>query len=77
MTNTTCKASLAACIQADDQGNMATFMIESAKQARVSKFELKLRPPNSEPLGIPDEPYLASVRMPSSTLQQICRCVCA
>ena len=52
-------------------------MIENAKQARVSKFELKLRPPDSEPLVIPDELHMATVRMPSSTLQQICRCVSA
>lgn len=72
-----CKASLAACIQADDQGNMATFIFESAKQARVSEFELRLRPFDSKRLAIPDHPYVASVRMPSSTFQQICRCVSA
>ena len=68
---------LPACIQAGDQGDTATFVIESAKHARLSKFELKLGPPDSKRVGIPDFPYVATVRMPSSTFQQICRCVSA
>lgn len=49
-------------------------MFESAKEARISKFELKLRPVDNKYISIPDIPHSATVCMPSSTFQQICRC---
>ena len=69
-----CKASPAAYAQAEDQGDTITFMFESENQERISDFELKLMDIDSEQLGIPDTEYTATVRMPSSEFQRICKC---
>ena len=49
-------------------------MFESENQERISDFELKLMDIDSEQLGIPDTEYTATVRMPSSEFQRICKC---
>ena len=74
---TACKAPPAAYAQAEDQGDTITFMFESENQERISDFELKLMDIDSEQLGIPDTEYTATVRMPSSEFQRICKCASA
>ncbi|KAK9845702.1 hypothetical protein WJX81_000064 [Elliptochloris bilobata] len=60
-------------MKAEDQGDTITFMFESENQERISDFELKLMDIDSEQLGIPDTEYTATVRMPSSEFQRICK----
>jgi proliferating cell nuclear antigen PCNA len=40
---------------------------------RVSDFEVKLMDIDSEHLGIPDTDYAATIHMPASEYQRICR----
>ena len=43
------------------------------QQERISDFELKLMDIDSEQLGIPDTEYAATVKLPASEFQRICR----
>ena len=45
----------------------------SPSQERISDFELKLMDIDSEQLGIPDTEYAATVKLPASEFQRICR----
>uniref|UniRef100_A0A0G4HYV8 DNA sliding clamp PCNA n=1 Tax=Chromera velia CCMP2878 TaxID=1169474 RepID=A0A0G4HYV8_9ALVE len=60
-------------LRAQDEGDSISFQFESAAQERISDFELKLMDIDSEHLGIPDTEYQASITMPSSEFQRICR----
>lgn len=48
-------------------------LFAAAEEERVSDFELKLMDIDSEHLGIPDTDYAATISMPSSEYQRICR----
>ncbi|PSC71363.1 Proliferating cell nuclear antigen [Micractinium conductrix] len=58
-------------MRAEDDGDTVAFLFEAGNQARVSEFELKLMDITSENLGIPDNEYAATVRMPSGEFQRI------
>ena len=58
-------------MKAEDSCDTITFMFESPNQERISDFELKLMNIDSEQLGIPDEEYAATVKMPSSEFARI------
>eukprot|EP00004_Rigifila_ramosa_P003987 TRINITY_DN14379_c0_g1_i1.p1 TRINITY_DN14379_c0_g1~~TRINITY_DN14379_c0_g1_i1.p1 ORF type:complete len:275 (+),score=66.76 TRINITY_DN14379_c0_g1_i1:37-825(+) len=60
-------------LKAEDSGDVATFMFENKDQDRVSDFELKLMDIDGEHLGIPDTDYKATIRMPATEFQRICR----
>jgi len=60
-------------LKAEDATDSLTFMFESAKQDRISDFELKLLNIDSETLGIPDTEYQSQVKMSASEFQRICR----
>ena len=60
-------------MKAEDSGDTVTFMFESPSQERISDFELKLMDIDSEQLGIPDTDYSATIKMPASEFQRICR----
>lgn len=60
-------------LKAVDKGDIITFMFENPSQDRMSDFDLKLMDIDGEHLGIPDDEYVASVTMPSSEFQKICR----
>jgi proliferating cell nuclear antigen PCNA len=47
--------------------------ITHVDEDRVSDFEVKLMDIDSEHLGIPDTDYAATIHMPSSEYQRICR----
>lgn len=51
----------------------ATALSLPADQDRVSDFEVKLMDIDSEHLGIPDTDYAATIHMPASEYQRICR----
>jgi len=60
-------------LKAEDKGNSVTFVFDSAKQTKVSEFDLKLIEIDAEQLGIPETEYKAVVEMSSSEFQRICR----
>jgi len=60
-------------MKADDSGDTLTLMFESAKQERISDFDLKLMSIDLDQLTIPDQEYAAEAKMPSSEYQRICR----
>ncbi len=60
-------------IKAEDGGDTITFMFESSDQDRISEFEMKLMDIDAEHLGIPDQTYSCTVKMPSNEFQRICR----
>jgi len=47
--------------------------LDDAEQERVSEFELKLMDIDSEHLGIPENDYDSTVKMPSAEFQRICK----
>ena len=61
-------------MQAEDSGDVVTFMFEAKNNERISDFELKLMDIDSEQLGIPDTDYAATVKMPSAEFQRIIKC---
>jgi proliferating cell nuclear antigen len=60
-------------IKAEDAGEKLTLIFESESQDRISDFELGLMDIDSEHLGIPEQEYTATVKMPSSEFQRIIR----
>ncbi|KAI9906455.1 hypothetical protein PsorP6_002951 [Peronosclerospora sorghi] len=60
-------------LSAEDNGDALNIMFEATSGDRVSDFSLKLMDIDSEHLGIPGTEYVATVRMPSSEFQRICR----
>eukprot|EP00968_Pinguiococcus_pyrenoidosus_P008845 scaffold655_cov225-Pinguiococcus_pyrenoidosus.AAC.18 len=60
-------------IRAAENSDNLSLMFESAKEDRISDFELKLMDIDSEQLGIPDTQYSCTVQMPSAEFQRIIR----
>merc|ERR1719411_667555 len=60
-------------VQAQDDGDVINFIIESADQKRYSNFELKLNDIDTEQLGIPETEYDTVIEMPATEFQRICR----
>ncbi|KAL6077428.1 Proliferating cell nuclear antigen [Balamuthia mandrillaris] len=60
-------------LKTQENTDSLTFIFESNTQDKHSEFELKLLEIDSDILGIPDTEYQATVRMPSSEFQRICR----
>jgi len=60
-------------MRAEDNADAITFIYEKENQERISQFEMKLMQIDSEHLGIPDQEYDATIKLPSSELARICR----
>jgi len=60
-------------LKAEDNGDTVIFMFESAKQDKISDFELRLMNIDAERLAIPDTEYKATIQMPAAEFQRICR----
>jgi len=60
-------------LKAEDNADNIHFIFEKPDQERVSNFEMKLMDLDTEHLGIPDQDYDATISLPSSELQRICR----
>jgi proliferating cell nuclear antigen len=58
-------------MKSEDNGDTITFMFESQGQERISEFDLKLMDIDSEHLGIPDNEYEATVRLPAAEFARI------
>eukprot|EP01135_Chromosphaera_perkinsii_P011695 Nk52_evm18s2474 gene=Nk52_evmTU18s2474 len=60
-------------ISAQDDANTVSLTFEGKANERISSFELKLMDIDGEHLGIPNQEYAATVKMPSAEFQRICR----
>lgn len=60
-------------LKCEENTDSLTLVFESPQQDRISDFEFKLMDIESEHLGIPDEEYKCTVRMPSAEFQRIIR----
>ena len=58
-------------MKSEDNGDTITFIFESPNQERLSEFDLKLMDIDSEHLGIPDNEYDATVKLPAAEFQRI------
>lgn len=56
-----------------ERADSLTLVFESAKQDRISDFDMRLMQIESEQLGIPDTEYSCTIRLPSSEFQRIMR----
>ncbi|KAI6844970.1 Proliferating cell nuclear [Hortaea werneckii] len=60
-------------LKADDAPDVVNMVFESADSDRLSEYDIKLMDIDQEHLGIPDTEYAATINMPSSEFQRICR----
>lgn len=60
-------------LKAEDAPDAVNLMFESAETDRLSEYDLKLMDIDQEHLAIPETEYAATVEMPSSEFQRICR----
>jgi proliferating cell nuclear antigen len=60
-------------VKAEDSPDVVNLVFESADKDRISDFDIKLMDIDQEHLGIPETDYAASVALPSSEFQRICR----
>eukprot|EP01026_Neomeris_dumetosa_P079223 TRINITY_DN8623_c0_g2_i3.p2 TRINITY_DN8623_c0_g2~~TRINITY_DN8623_c0_g2_i3.p2 ORF type:complete len:198 (-),score=23.00 TRINITY_DN8623_c0_g2_i3:568-1161(-) len=60
-------------IRAQQDSGTIQFLFESQKQDRHADFEMKLMDIEAEQLQVPEQEYQATVKIPSSQFQKICR----
>jgi proliferating cell nuclear antigen PCNA len=60
-------------LKADDSPDVVNLMFESSETDRLSEYDIKLMDIDQEHLAIPDTEYAATVEMPASEFQRICR----
>ncbi|KAL8740378.1 MAG: hypothetical protein Q9190_006916 [Brigantiaea leucoxantha] len=60
-------------LKAEDAPDVVNLVFESAESDRLSEYDIKLMDIDQEHLGIPETDYAATISMPSSEFQRICR----
>nr|CAB3264709.1 proliferating cell nuclear antigen-like [Phallusia mammillata] len=60
-------------LKAEDTSDRLELMFESPKGEKISNYEMKLMDLDCEQLGIPDQEYSCSIKMPSHEFARICR----
>eukprot|EP01100_Stratorugosa_tubuloviscum_P010264 TRINITY_DN4384_c0_g1_i1.p1 TRINITY_DN4384_c0_g1~~TRINITY_DN4384_c0_g1_i1.p1 ORF type:complete len:274 (+),score=140.68 TRINITY_DN4384_c0_g1_i1:42-824(+) len=60
-------------LKSEDKADSIAIIFENPKKDKLSDFEIKLLDIDSETLGIPDQTYQATVTLPASEFQRICR----
>lgn len=60
-------------LKAEDAPDVVNLVFESASSDRLSEYDIKLMDIDQEHLGIPDTEYAATISMPSTEFQRICR----
>jgi proliferating cell nuclear antigen len=60
-------------LKAEDAPDVVNLVFESAQSDRISEYDIKLMDIDQEHLGIPDTEYAATISMPSTEFQRICR----
>ena len=60
-------------LKAEDAPDVVNLQFEDSKTDRLSEYDIKLMDIDQEHLGIPDTEYAATISLPSSEFQRICR----
>ena len=60
-------------LNAEDAPDTLSLCFESSESDRMSEYDLKLMDIDQEHLGIPETEYAATISMPSTEFQRICR----
>ncbi|CAI6332135.1 unnamed protein product [Periconia digitata] len=60
-------------IKAEDVPDSVNLVFEAKGADRISEYDIKLMDIDQEHLGIPDTDYAATVKLPTSEFQRICR----
>lgn len=60
-------------LKAEDAPDVVNLVFESSETDRLSEYDIKLMDIDQEHLGIPDTDYAATIEMPSTEFQRICR----
>jgi proliferating cell nuclear antigen len=60
-------------LKAEDAPDVVNLVFESPEADRISEYDIKLMDIDQEHLGIPDTEYSATISMPSTEFQRICR----
>lgn len=60
-------------LKAEDSPDVVNLVFESSETDRMSEYEIKLTDIDQEHLAIPETDYAATVEMPATEFQRICR----
>ena len=60
-------------LKAEDSPDVLSLVFENSESDRISEYDIKLMDIDQEHLGIPETEYGATVTLPSSEFQRICR----
>jgi proliferating cell nuclear antigen len=60
-------------VKAEDGPDVVNLVFESSEKDRISEYDIKLMDIDQEHLGIPETDYAASITLPSTEFQRICR----
>jgi proliferating cell nuclear antigen len=60
-------------LKAEDAPDVVNLVFESNDRDRISEYDIKLMDIDQEHLGIPETEYAATVTMPATEFQRICR----
>jgi len=60
-------------LKADDDGDMLEMLFEAPNGEKESHYEMKLMDLDCEQLGIPDQEYSCTIKLPSGEFAKICR----
>ncbi|XP_002131861.1 proliferating cell nuclear antigen-like [Ciona intestinalis] len=60
-------------LRADDTADLLEMVFESPKGEKISNYDMKLMDIDCEQLGIPDQEYSCTIKMPSHEFARICR----
>ncbi|KAI4238265.1 MAG: hypothetical protein LQ349_001231 [Xanthoria aureola] len=60
-------------LKAEDAPDVVNLVFETSESDRLSEYDIKLMDIDQEHLGIPETEYAATISMPSSEFQRICR----
>lgn len=60
-------------LKAEDAPDVVNLVFENAGNDRISEYDIKLMDIDQEHLGIPETDYAATITMPATEFQRICR----
>jgi proliferating cell nuclear antigen len=60
-------------LKAEDAPDTVNLVFESSEKDRIAEYDIKLMDIDQDHLGIPETEYAASITMPSTEFQRICK----
>ena len=60
-------------LKAEDAPDVVNLVFESPESDRISEYDIKLMDIDQEHLGIPETEYAATITLPATEFQRICR----